>query len=84
MSHANAASLFPSPRRRSRGASSSMALDTRYSKSASRRQRHTRPAPVAEELVWPDWLIPGALITVMAAISAYHYDALLAALRSVV
>jgi len=84
MSHANAASLSPSSRRRSRGASPSMALDTRYSKSASRRQRHTRPVPVAEELVWPNWLIPSALITVMGSISAYHYDALISALRSVV
>lgn len=85
MSHATVASRS-SFRRRGRGASSSsaMAVDSRYRSAVVRRRPQALPVPDAEPEAWPNWLVPSALTAVMATISAYHFDALLAALRALI
>ena len=84
MSHATAASRPSLSRRRSRGASTAMAIDARYRNTVVRRPQRARPLQELESEPWPNWLIPSALVAVMASMSAYHFDALLAALRSVI
>ena len=77
-----------------------MAVDTRYPQHRVRRQARglavvAPPLPVyapamapafgSDEVEqWPNWLIPCLLVGVMATISAYHADALLAVLRSLI
>ncbi len=61
-----------------------MAVDARYRNAVVRRPQRARPLQELEPDPWPNWLIPSALMAVMASMSAYHFDALLAALRSVI
>lgn len=61
-----------------------MAVDSRYRNAVVRRRPQAMPLVEIEAEVWPNWVIPSVLTGVMASISAYHYDALLAALRSLI
>jgi hypothetical protein len=65
-------------RRRNATATPSMAIDAPYRHAVSRRRG---PAPGSEDYGWPQWFMPSALVTVMAAITLYHHQALLSALR---
>lgn len=84
MSHATAASI--SPRRRALRGNGPTGTDTRYRHAVARRPRrvYLDDARNGESTGWPNWLIPSSLIAVMASISAYHFDALMAALRAVI
>jgi len=58
--------------------------DSRYRRAPMRRQPVSAApdaiaAPVVDA-VWPDWIVPGAMGSVMLMISAYHHAALMDAL----
>lgn len=85
MSQATAASVPPRSRRIRRGKGPT-GTDTRYRHAVARRPRPVYLDDIGdgESAGWPGWLIPSSLIAVMSAISAYHFDALMAALRAIV
>jgi hypothetical protein len=81
MRHPAPSSQRPSRRRNpATGAMPTTAQDRRYRRTPVRRQPavvatpETTAAPV--EAVWPDWIVPAAMGSVMLMISTYHHAAL--------
>ncbi len=81
MRHTAPAGQRPNRRRNPAAAATAPVQDHRYRRTPTRRQPAAIAIPAAVstmpvEAVWPDWIIPGAMGSVMLMISVYHHAAL--------
>ena len=59
-------------RRKAGGRSSGMAVDMRYRHAMKRRRDN-----VDADALWPEWLIPATVSSLIISLTAYHHSALL-------
>ncbi|TJY65009.1 hypothetical protein E4T66_01940 [Sinimarinibacterium sp. CAU 1509] len=82
MRHTAPAGQRPNRRRNPAAAATAPAQDNRYRRAPVRRQSAAaavaipRVSTTPVDAVWPEWIIPGAMGSVMLMISVYHHSAL--------
>lgn len=83
MSRRNAFANPNSERRRTSASSRrNMAADSTYRRVPRRTVRAGEMAEMSEQQTdWPNWIVPGAISSMMLAITLYHHGALLSLVR---